>query len=259
MNRRTFFGFGFGLDRQNAYDTISHQLQHCRDGTSSAGVADASAAATVIYLVCVFAQGDLSIPLCCVLTGTCGDTGERSLGRACEKSYALECTDLGELTSLRIWPADEARDGATAMSATYQRTVQGEPSWQPPRLSIDQVVIQTRNIADRGPVGVPVVFTSTARVHQRGPLEMSRESLHDAARARYSTRVLEVEEEVYENQRRPALSFNPEFSAAELTPVERGPWTDAEGRPRYLSRLDTHAFGLPCQLPRSRVAKQCIP
>jgi hypothetical protein len=253
MNRRTFFGFGFGLDRQSAYDTICQQLLRCRDGAAagSAGGADASAAAAMIYLVCVFAQGDLSIPLCCVLTGTRGDSGERSLGRAGEKSYALECTDLGELTSLRIWPADEARDSAAAMAATYQRTVQGEPSWQPPRLSIDQVVIQTRKIADRSPVGVPAVFTSTARVHRRGPLEMTREAVQDAARARYSARALEVEEEVFENQRRPALSFNPEFSAAELTPVERGPWTDAEGRPRYLTHLDTHPIALPCQWPRA--------
>jgi hypothetical protein len=44
--------------------------------------------------------------------------------------------------------------------------------------------------------------------------------------------MLDFEEEVWENQRRPALSLRPMFGAAELTPVERGPWSDDEGRPR---------------------------
>eukprot|EP01043_Picozoa_sp_COSAG02_P008881 COSAG02_NODE_292_length_25466_cov_5.070604_6_plen_412_part_00 len=234
MNRRTFFGFGFGLDRQSAYATISKQLLLCRNraDVGFTGAGDTDAAGTVIYLVCVFAQGDLSIPLCCMLAGTRGDSGERSLGPASDKSYALECTDMGELTSLRIWPADEACDGASsnAMVATYQHTVQGQPSRVPPRLSVDQVVIQTRKMIDGSPVGLPAVFASTAKVHRRGPLEMTRETPEDAARR--SSRVMEVEEEVFENQRRPALSLNPQFSAVELTPVERGPWTDEKGRPR---------------------------
>jgi hypothetical protein len=235
MNRRTFFGFRFGLDRQSAYETIYKQLLRCRDraGVGSLSASDVTdAAETVIYLVCVFVQGDLSIPLCCIIFGTRGDSGERSLGPASDRSYALECTDIGELTSLRIWPADEARDGVSsnAMVATYQRTVQGQPVRVSPRLSVEQVVIQTRKMSNGSPVGLPAVFTSTAQVHGRGPLEMMRETTEDAARQ--SNRILEVEDEVFENQRRPALSFNPQFSAAELTPVERGPWTDEIGRPR---------------------------
>eukprot|EP01043_Picozoa_sp_COSAG02_P071612 COSAG02_NODE_13159_length_1436_cov_1.744203_2_plen_178_part_01 len=105
MNRRTFFGFRFGLDRHSAYDTICKQLLLCRDsaGVGSVSASGADAVETVIYLVCIFAQGDLSIPLCCILTGARGDSGERSLGPASDRSYALECTDIGELTSLRIW------------------------------------------------------------------------------------------------------------------------------------------------------------
>ena len=92
-------------------------------------------------------------------------------------------------------------------------------------------MIQTREVVGSAPIGVPAVFISTTKVHRRGPLEMIREAGVDAAG--YSSRILDVEEEIFENQRRPALSLNPEFSAAELTPVERGPWTDAAGRPRY--------------------------
>lgn len=230
MNRRTFFGFGFGLDRQTAFDTISKQLLLCRDGASTGSAGGADPAPAVIYVVCVFAQGHLSVPLCCVLTGTQGDSGERSLGPAADKSYALECTDLGELTSLRIWPADEARDDATAMVATYQRTMQGHPAYVSPRLNVDLVVIQTRSIVGGSPVGVPAVFTSMAKAHVRGPLEMTRDNVTETAH--HSSRVLEVEEEVFENQRRPAFSFHPEFAAGELTPIERGPWTDEKGRPR---------------------------
>jgi hypothetical protein len=242
MNRRTFFGFGFGLDRQAAYDTICEQLRLCRsraaggEGGGGAGDdSDAADAATLVYLVCVFSEGDRSIPLCCVLTGARGDSGERSLGPAAEKSYALECTDLGELISLRIWPADEARDDATAMAATYQRTMLDRvPARVPPRLSVERVVVQTRAVVGGVAVGSAAVFTSTAKRHRRGPLELTRESDEEAYRQAQSpsNRVLEVEEEVFENQRRPAFSLNPEFSAAELTPVERGPWTDEKGRPR---------------------------
>jgi hypothetical protein len=125
MNRRTFFGFGFGLDRQAAYDTITRQLLLCRQrGNSAGGGAEAGgesdeAEAPVIYLVSVFSHGDTSIPLSCVLCGTGGDSGERTLGVAREQSFALECSDLGELASLRIWPADELQMETTALSATF--------------------------------------------------------------------------------------------------------------------------------------------
>ena len=43
MNRRTFFGFGFGLDRQAAYDAISKQLLLCRERATAGSTNDADA------------------------------------------------------------------------------------------------------------------------------------------------------------------------------------------------------------------------
>lgn len=258
MNRRTFFGFGFGLDRQTAYDTISQQLLLCRQRGNSvgggAGTGSGEAEVVpVIYLVSVFSHGDVSIPLSCVLCGTRSDSGERTLGVAKEQSFALECTDLGELTTLRIWPADEAQMTTTALSATFvANQYNRQPLRMAPRLSIERVVVQRRTgarLSSQGAVSSGssssadlrvdsesvAIFTETrnSKVQRRGALELARESESEAFRQATSAKmVLDFEEEVWENQRRPALSLRPMFAAAELTLVERGPWSDAEGRPR---------------------------
>ena len=237
MNRRTFFGFGFGTDRQLAYETIGLQRLRCRGGDAQ------PVGPPVIYLLAVICHGDaLATPLCCVLTGANGDSGERTLGPAADKDFAVECTDLGELTGLRIWPADETY---STMAPTYERTLQGQVTLTPPRLTIERVAVQCRS---RNRSGTDLDTTSQDSVHsvalftpytrgsahyRRGPLELTRDSDSDAFRhATAASMSMEAVEEVYENQRRPAFSFKPTFSSAELTPIERGAWSDDLGRPR---------------------------
>jgi hypothetical protein len=219
----TFFGFGCKETRNKAFDTLVEQRRFAQEQPKT------GASTVLYYWLTVFGTSIDMTNISCILVGTAGESSEKRLVGS-GQDFLLECLDIGELTQVRLWIADEddVAHGSSISSVVVQVLSQDaacatSTGWQP--------------ATDHGDAGPVAIFSPSEGSHlilEAGtPLELWREKESNAAAfhaAAAALPLLEVTEEVYENQRKPVLGSA--FSSQHLVKVERPAWSDEKGRPR---------------------------
>ena len=270
--RVTFFGFGFGLDRNRAYVEIGQATRFARTRASAEGELHEMLATSqdVMYSVTVFYDaGATQVPvqLVCTLDGELGSSGPRettlrhrhspshtTTHRSSVHEFVVQCSALGQLRSCRV----SVKEGENKewLRAIAMVGVAGS-STAPPAICVHQAIVAAAGAADVGSAyrssethatgasisifdfgGRPVVVGGAPAQCQ----PLSADETFDAAAAGPADSMrLVQEDELYENQRRPALTLRAAaYSSDALARTEREAWTDDSGnRPVFKQSINS--------------------